>query len=463
MMQECGKNIKYIVSGKGTREFIILILLFTAAFYSYECIASTAEKAEGHLAPAQKRTFLYAIREPARLAILVSSNFGQQIKFTGFADGGKIPMDTEVPGWLTVNTRGAGSYLVPVKNIKGKWTVCGSMYNPVKFNNGELKAILVALGELSKMNPDEEAAALKKLLLKTENDSLRLAIFDYLSKGGEFGKVMSRSDAAYWTMVYFNYDSSDFLKRKIMLEMAENNFMPDSPIFVESLKHETLAAAAGKIYIAKDKKFFKSLMLKWIESPEQKEAALLNSALMVNDPEFVNKALMSYKNNSVLTVGFVPLLCASQKNNHKAIIAELLKDKNPSRLALQLKAVETIVEINNVDYAAEVRAFMKNYEKHSLVKNSYIYLCALAYLCRNDDAVAIRAALERIAGMPPVKDKHTDVAAFCRAFRSIYNAHLSTPEQFKNSLEQRLAKINRSKKTKLAEVETATPYADVFS
>ncbi|MBN2643370.1 MAG: hypothetical protein JXR78_17090 [Victivallales bacterium] len=435
---------------------ILLVCVFGGNFF---CHAASSELNS----PAQKRTFLYAIREPARLAILVSSNFGQQIKFTGLADGGEIPADTEVPGWLVINTRGAGKYLVPVSEGKGKWLVCGSMYRPVKFNDVELKTILATLDKFRKMKPDDEATALRKSLLETDNDSLRLAIFDYLSKGGEFDKVISRSDAAYWTMIYFNKNSSDFLKQKIMLEMAKNNFMPDSPIFVESLKSKRLASAAGEIYVTKDRKFFKNLMLKWMESPELREVALWNSALMVNDPEFVTKALKHYKRNSVLTLELVPLLCVSDKNNHKALISELLKDKNPSRLALQLKAAETIVQINNVNYVAEMQKFIKNHEKHAVIKDSYMYFCVLAYLCRNDDASAIKSALTRVAGINrSEKNKRIEISAFIRAFRSVYNSQLSTPEQLEKSLEERLTRVNRRGKSTLADVKATEPCTEVF-
>ncbi|MBN2642266.1 MAG: hypothetical protein JXR78_11470 [Victivallales bacterium] len=436
---------------------ILLVCVFGGSSF---CHAASSELNS----PAQKRTFLYAIRKPARLAVLESANFGQQIKFIGLADGGKIPADTEVPGWLIINTRGAGKYLVPVSEIKGKWLVWGSMYSPVKFNDVELETILIALDELGKIKPDDEVTALRKSLLETDSDSLRLAIFDYLSKGGEFDKVISRSDAAYWTMIYFNKSSSDFLKQKIMLEMAKNNFMPDSPIFVESLKNRRLAPAAGEIYVEKDRRFFRSLMLKWIESPELREVALWNSALMVNDPEFVTKALKHYKRNSDLTEELVPLLCVSDKNNHKAFISELLKDKNPSRLALQLKAAETIVKTNNVNYVAEMQEFIKNHEKHAVIKDSYMYFCVLAYLCRNDDALAIRSALTRVAGISrPEGNKRIEISAFIRAFRAVYNSQLSTPEQFEKSLEERLARINRRGKSTLADVKAAEPCAEVFS
>ncbi len=358
---------------------------------------------------------------------------------------------------LIYQVRSPGKYLIPLKKSPDGYAVMGQYYLIPALGSTDPQKLADAFKRYRELKPEAERAFLKELLtddpLHPGFVMLAQPCIGNLAAMGEFRSPLEPQELKYWQDIYARKTMPTIARRHLLLVLSGSNFLQSKATFTNALQDPELSEFAGAIWSRKDKNTFEELMIKWLDDPKLRQYALQNSAMLSGNPKYVTAAMKVFdpksKDKTSLKY-FMPVLCASDNSKGEKFVKTFLTEAaNPDDVVLYQKTFEAICQYNPTGYSDEIKKFLNNHKKNDLLLKSTVYPMALFCLCKSNDSVGYKAALDHITKIQTdAKEKHdlNPERMFMMVFFQ-YAPRYKKLDQFKQDFQEKLTALEKAKAT----------------
>lgn len=321
--------------------------------------------------------------------------------------GSKPPKDLKFSSLMAYQMMPGKKYLCPLVETKGALEAERGNFEPIEFSTKNSQKILKAIDDYKTVSSLDEKAFLRKILSQKTLSPLWGASIRRLAECCEFEKQMSDEQLDFWKK--FLFEKSLSLRNKIFIleNLASHNFEKARSIYDSALKDSSLTSTAAFIYARYDKKAFAEKMLAWLGNPRERNFALKNAALLVNNKAFVSKAMKYFNPNDKKSLSsFISVLIADNSPESQKIIKSILiQGKNPF---LCSSIINAIWKNGDSAYSHAVLSYLKKNKPKNRFDMSRDY--ALAYLLRVKNKEGIKILYGNLKSQE--KDKNSRMHSF---------------------------------------------------
>lgn len=401
--------------------------------------------------PAFVSSFWQAALLADKIGVLESADRAKELKLISLLPDEKFDGKISYPDWLIYQVRSPGKYLVPLKSSLDGYTVMGQYYLIPALGSAAPDKMYEIFKRYRALKPEAERAFLKELLADDMFTMLSQSCIGNLAVMGEFKNPLPPQDLKYWQDIYARKTMPTVARRHLLLVLSGSNFLQAKATFTEALQDQELGEFAGVICSRKDKNAFEELMIKWLGDPKLRQYALQNSFSLSGNPKYVVAAMKIFDPKSKDKTSlkhYMPVLCVPDNSKgEKFVRAFLAEATNPDDLVLYQKTFEAIYRYNPTGYAEEIKIFLNNHKKSELLLKSAVYPMALFCLCKSNDLVGYKSALEYIAKIQTVdaSGKHdlNQEKVFMIIFFQ-YAPNYKKLEQFKQDFQGKLVALEKT-------------------
>ena len=306
----------------------------------------------------------------------------------------------KLPKWAIFQLK-PGRHLLPLTKVDNNFEAFGMGYEVPAITQDSDKAFADMFLQYKQLAPEKENEFLKSLLLDAKFKSLNYAALRKIAMSGEFKRKLNALELMFWQKVCQAQGDDIMFKSALISALGNKSFDPDAPVFLEALEDKQLSGIVGGLYMRHDKTAFTAKMLQYLDDPAKREIALKNSFVLVNNPEYVVKAMKYFdQNDKKLFPAFIPVLTAKDNKAGKEAIAKFLKESDPKQdFNNRMMLFAMIWRNNDPAYIAETKALLTAADE--MLLKSPAYPTALGYLYRNNDLDGMKMLLKYLDSVKP--------------------------------------------------------------
>lgn len=293
----------------------------------------------------------------------------------------------------------SGTYVFPVKS--GEMLRFPFPY--LKMESAE--SVYSLLLRFKQLPINNESSFLIEILLN-QPPALRFAALKRMQENGFFNSSFDRNAVAFFKDFYIKRNLSVPEKRLLLEVFAICNFNQMVEIYVFALSDYNISKLSGKIFYARNRDLFASIVKKYISNEKMWNAALKQSEFFVEDEEFVRNAMKWFdrKEPQKNSADFIPLLFAKARNNvnncNGGIIKALLTNsRNTKSFGLYQKLAYWLNRSKSNDFKDEIFQFLVNNKRNQYITESIIYPTMISALRKTGAHQADKILLEYLENL----------------------------------------------------------------
>lgn len=297
----------------------------------------------------------------------------------------------------------SGTYIFPVKSGE----VLSFSFPNLKVENAE--NVYSLLLRFKQLQIKDEASFLICNLLN-QHSAIRFAALKRMQENGFFNSSFDKNAVAFFKEFYTKNKLSVPEKRLLLETFAICNFNQMTDIYILALSDSPVSKLSGKIFYAKNRVLFSSIIKKHISNEKLCNTALKQSEFFIEDEEFVNKAMKwcDRRNPQKISADFIPLLFAKTRYNYhnESIIKGLLtSSKNTKSFELYYTLAYWLNHSHPDKYKDEVMQFVVNNKRNRYISESIVYPMMLSALKKSGHAQANKLLLEYLEKLKQQNNK----------------------------------------------------------